>query len=406
MRSIFHIDLNSFYASCEIIESGGKYNYDNRLAVTGNPDARCGIILAASYPAKKYGVRAGMTIKDAIDLCPGITFVKARFPLYFRMSNRVMSIIRDYSPIVERYGIDEAFLDYTGCERLLGPPVETAYAIKERIKRETGLTVSIGVSYNKLLAKMGSDYKKPDAVTVITPENFREMIWPLPVKDLIFVGRRTAQKLEKLGIKTIGDLASAPLTMLKDKFGVIGVTLWMNANGIDDQKVRSVQDPVKGIGNSSTLPNDALTAEEINVMLLVHSEQVAKRLREIQKACRTVQIHLKDSSLNVRQHQATLPFHTDLTEDIYYTAVRLAGEIWQGEKIRHIGVRVTGLTDTSDFEQLTLFPEEKREKQRQLNLCMDKIREKYGNNSVFRGAILAEGLQNSIWYEDVFMEKL
>lgn len=405
MRSIFHIDLNSFYASCEIVESGGKYNFDSLIAVTGNPDARCGIVLAASRPAKKFGITAGMPLKEARDLCPDISFVKARFPLYFRMSNHVMSIIRQYSPFMERYGIDEAFIDYTGCERLLGPPEQTAHVIRERIKRETGLTVSIGVSYNKLLAKMGSDYKKPDAVTVITSDNLHSMIWPLPVKDLIFVGRRTAAKLCSMGIQTIGDLAAAPIQMLKDKFGIVGITLWMNANGIDDEKVRSVQDPVKGIGNSSTLPNDALTLDEINVMLLVHSEQVAKRLREINKCCRTVQIHLKDSTLNSRQHQTTLQHPTDLTEDIYSAASRLAAEIWSREKVRQIGVRVAGLSDTTGFEQLTIFYEERHEKRRQLNICMDKLREKFGNNSIIRGTILAEGLQNSIWYEDVFMDR-
>jgi DNA polymerase-4 len=252
---------------------------------------------------------------------------------------------------------------------------------------------------------MGSDYKKPDEVTVITPDNLHRLIWSLPVKDLIFVGKRTAQKLHGMGIETIGDLAVAPFTMLKDKFGVVGITLWMYANGIDDEKVRNINEPVKGIGNSSTLPNDAVTLEEINVMLLVHSEQVAKRLREIGKSCRTVQIHLKDSALGVQQHQTTLPYPTDLTEDIYYASSRLAGEIWNNQKIRQIGVRVTKLSDTSGFEQLTIFHDERKENKRQLNLCTDKLRERFGNNSIVRGTILAEGLQNSIWYEDVFMDR-
>lgn len=371
--------------------------------MTGNPDARCGIVLAASYPAKKYGIRAGMTVGDARNLCPDAVFVRARFPLYFRASNQVMSIIRNYSPLIERYGIDEAFLDYTGCERLFGPPKDTAHLIRERIKMETGLTVSIGVSYNKLLAKMGSDYKKPDAVTVITPENFRELIWPLPVKDLLFVGKMTDKKFRELGINTIGDLASIPVKLLKERLGIVGAALWMSANGIDNIPVRNIPDPVKGIGNSSTLPNDAITMEEINVMLLAHSEQVAKRLRDIHKACRTVQIHFKNTKLSTRQHQITLSYPTDLTEDIYFAAVRLASELWQGEKVRQLGVRVTNLSDTSEYEQLTIFEGEQRQRRHQLDCCVDRLRNKYGNNSVFRGVMLAEGLHNSIWYEDVFI---
>lgn len=402
MRTIFHIDLNSFYASCEIIDSKGKYTYDSKVVVTGNPDARCGVVLAASQPAKKCGIKAGMTLSDARGLCPDAIFLKVRFPLYFSMSNAFMGIIRNYSPIIERYGMDEAFLDYTGCERLLGPPEQTAYEIKERVKKETGLTVSIGVSYNKLLAKMGSDYKKPDAVTVITQDNFRQLIWPLPVKDLIFVGRQTEHKLADMGIETIGDLALTPVKFLKEKFGVNGAVLWMYANGLDNSPVLNRPEPLKGIGNSSTLPNDARTLDEINVMLLIHSEQVAKRLREINKACRVVQIHLKDAKLNTRHHQATLPFPTDLTEDIYYTAVRLAAELWQGEPIRHVGVRVTRLSDIDSYEQMTFFPEERREKKRHLNRCIDRLREQYGNNSIFRGVVLAEGLSRGIWYEDMF----
>jgi len=402
LRTIFHIDLNSFYASCEIIASDGKYSYDSRIIVTGNPDARCGVVLAASQPAKKFGIKAGMTVGDARDLCPGAILVKARFPLYFKMSNEFMAVIRNYSPVIERYGIDEAFLDYTGCERLLGPAEDTAHEIRERVKRETGLTVSVGVSYNKLLAKMGSDYKKPDAVTVISEKNFQEMVWPLPVKDLIFVGRQTARKLADMSIFTIGQLAATPLKVLKERFGVNGALLWMNANGMDDSSVVNRPEPVKGIGNSSTLPNDARTLDEIKVMLLVHSEQVAKRLREINKACRVVQIHLKDTKLNSGQHQLTLSAPTDLTEDIYYAAVKLAAELWKGEGVRQVGVRVTRLTDSEDFEQLSLFPEDRRERKRHLDQCIDRLRERYGNNSICRGPVIAEGLSGGIWYEDVF----
>ncbi len=405
MRTIFHIDLNSFYATCEIIASAGRFDLNSKLAVTGNPEARCGVILAVSSAAKKYGIRAGMTIADARDLCPETVFVKARFPLYFRASNSFMSVVRNYSPVIERYGIDEAYLDYTGCERLLGPPEDTAHEIRERVKRETGLTVSIGVSYNKLLAKMGSDYKKPDAVTVVSRDNLQELIWPLPVKDLIYAGRQTTARLNAMGIETIGDLAAAPVKVLKEKLGVNGAMLWMYANGFDESPVLNKPDPVKGIGNSSTLPNDAQTLDEIKVMLLVHSEQVAKRLREINKACLTVQIHLKDTRLGTRQHQTTLPAPTDLTEDIYYAAVKLATELWRGEKVRQIGVRVTRLTDAEDYEQMTFFhDEERREKRRQLDKCVDRLRDRYGNQSICRGTLIAEGINRGIWYEDVFCE--
>ncbi len=401
MQSVLHVDLNSFYANCEIIASGGKYTYDSKLIVTGNPDARCGIILAASYPAKKYGVKAGMTMADARNLCPGAVFVRARFPLYFRKSKDFMAILRDYSPMIESGGMDEAYLDYTGCEGLLGPAVETAHAIRNRVKRETGLTVSVGVSYNKLLAKMGSDYKKPDEVTVITPDNFQELIWPLPVNNLISVGRQNADKLAAMSIRTIGDLANTPVKILKERFGVNGVVMYMYANGIDNSQVRNKPDPVKGIGNGSTLPNDAQTLDEIKVMLLVHCEQVAKRLREINKACRVVQIGFRDTRLKTKQHQMTLPVPTDLTEDIYYAAAKLAFELWNGEKVRQIRIRVTRLTEADDYEQLSFFPEEKRIKKRHLDQCIDQLRKQYGNNSVCRGSVIAEGLEHGIWYEDV-----
>jgi DNA polymerase IV len=402
-NTIMHIDLNSFYASCEIMANPDRYHPDTKLAVTGNPDARCGVILAASQAAKRYGVKAGMTMSDARNLCSDIVFVKARFPLYFRMSKAVMTIIRFFSPAVEQYGIDEAYLDYTGMERLFGPAEQTAHRIKDRIREDTGLTCSVGVAPNKLLAKMGSDYKKPDAVTVIHDGNFKELIWPLPAKDLIFVGRKTDKKLQDLGIMTVGDLAAAPLKMLQDRFGVVGALLWLNANGMDDSPVRNASEPVKGIGNSSTLPNDALTLDEIKVMLLAHTEQVAKRLRAIYKACRTVQIKMKDSKLNVYQHQATLEAPTDLTEVIYSTAARLAKELWKGERIRLVGVRVTQLSDIPQYEQLSLFSEENPYyRKKHLNTCVDDLRERFGSNAVFRGAILAEGLHRSRWYEDVF----
>lgn len=403
-NTIMHIDLNSFYASCEILARPDLYHAETRLAVTGNPDARCGVILAASQAAKRFGVKAGMTMGDARNICPDIIFVKARFPLYFRMSQAVMAVIRFYSPAVEQYGIDEAYLDYTGMEPLFGPAEQAACRIKERIREETGLTCSVGVAPNKLLAKMGSDYKKPDAVTVIHPGNFKELIWPLPAKDLLFVGRKTDRKLKDLGIVTVGDLASAPLKMLQDKFGVMGVLLWMNANGMDDSPVRNAAEPVKGIGNSSTLPNDALTLDEIKVMLLAHSEQVAKRLRAIHKACRTVQIRLKDTGLNLYQHQATLDTPTDLTEGIYGTAARLATELWKGQRIRLVGVRVTQLSDIPRYEQLSLLAEESPYyRKKHLNTCVDVLRDRFGSNAVFRGAILAEGLHRSRWYEDVFL---
>jgi len=386
VRRILHVDLNAFYASVE--QAKNESLKGKAIAVAGDKDKRNGIILTASYEARKFGIRTGMTIQEARNLCPNIIFIKPHFKDYMDYSNRVMDILRDYTPDVEVFSIDEAWLDVTGCERLFGDAKKIANTIRERIKRELKITASIGVSYCKLMAKMASDLKKPDATTVIEPEDIKEKIWPLPVEDLFGVGRRMKRKLNNIGIFTIGDLANMPMSVIEDKFGKVGRYLWKFANGIDDSKVNPNSRQIKGIGNSITTPRNVVNMEEASEVLMALSESVGKRLREHGLEGSIIEIIIRYSDFTTIIRQRKLRFFTDITYEIYKSSMKLFNETWDGRPLRLLGVRITGLRRCDDFKQISIFDDDKKIKYEKIDKCIDLIREKYGYNSVIRAKLL------------------
>lgn len=296
-RTILHSDCNCFYVSVELLhhlELRGK-----PVAVGGDPEARHGIVLTADYTAKRYGVKTGMALWQAKQVCPDITFLPPRMDLYLRFSRMAQEIYADYTDKREPYGIDESWLDVTDSATLKGDGFHIAQEISSRMKKELGITVSVGVSFNKIFAKLGSDYKKPDAITTMYEDEFQRKAWCLPVSDLLYVGNATNKKLYSMGIRTIGDLAKSDETLLVRKLGKMGSILWAFANGYDESpvKLENTSAPVKSVGNSTTTPRDMETDEDVRIVLYILAESVAARLRENGFRCRTVEISVRDKEL-------------------------------------------------------------------------------------------------------------
>lgn len=305
-RVILHSDLNNFYASVECL-----YNPSLRgkpLAVLGDPEARHGIVLAKNYEAKHFDVKTGDPMWMAKQKCPNIVFVPPNYDLYMKHSKIAREIYSEYTDQVESFGLDECWLDVTGTTHLFGEGKEIADKIRERMKFELGVSVSVGVSYNKIFAKLGSDMKKPDATTIIEKNHFKEVVWKLPVQDLLYVGRATHKKLKRKGINTIGDLANTNPENLRFWLGKMGVVLWQFANGLDTSPVSNIgaKSMIKTVGNSTTAPRDLITDEDIKITLMLLAESVSARLREYNFICHTVQIGIRDNELNWFERQAKL----------------------------------------------------------------------------------------------------
>jgi len=390
-RVIFHIDVNSAFLSFEAVyrlQQGQTLDLrEIPSAVGGSQATRHGIILAKSIPTKKYGIKTGETIWEAKKKCPNLMIVPPNYALYMCCHRALIELVRDYTDRVQVFSVDECFLDMTGMD-LLGPPLKVAERIKERIKEDLGFTVSIGVSSNKLLAKMGSDLKKPDAVTTLYPHELEKKLWPLPVEDLYMVGRATGPKLRRMGIYTIGDLAQFDINLLKHTFKSWGTMLWNYANGIEESGVNGAsQDPIKGVGNSTTISFDVEDRQTAHYILLSLVETVAMRLRHGGFAARVIAVSIKRADdLVSYSHQMTLQTATDSTKAIYEYAKKLFDQSWQGEPIRHLGVRVSRLS-SSNCVQLSMF-EKDSEDQRKLDRTIDRIRMKYGPGAIIRSNFL------------------
>jgi len=383
--TILLADMNAFFASVhQALDPALK---DRPVIVGGDPAKRHGIILTASYEAKAKGVKTGMTVYEAEKLCPEAIFIKPQHHLYVHFSTRILRIMRNFTPLVEPFSIDEAFLDVNGCEKLFGSPVEIARKLKKRIHEEVGVACSIGVAPNKLLAKMAAGLQKPDGLTVIDHEDVPTRIWPLPVKELFGVGPRYENHLKLFNIHTIGDLASFPVAILKRRFGVYGEILWNSANGIDYSPVDpKTLETVKSIGQQITLPRDYRTHEEIKVVIMELSDLVAQRVREGGYAGRTVVLSLKDANFAWLSRMSALREHTDLAADICGAAVELLERHWpDGWPVRMAGVALAGLTRPL-VEQLTLFGE--KEKIRKVEEACDQIRSRFGKKAIFRAVSL------------------
>ncbi|NBJ14061.1 MAG: DNA polymerase IV [Dehalobacter sp. 4CP] len=394
-RIIFHVDANSAYLSWEAVhrlQHGDSLDLRTVPSVVGgNQETRHGIILAKSIPTKKYGIITGESVFAAKIKCPQLIVVPPNYYLYMQCSAVFGDILREYSPLIEQYSIDEYFLDYTGMEKVLGDPVTAAYRLKDQIKEQLGFTVNIGISSNKLLAKMGSELKKPDMVHTLFPEEMSTKMWPLPVEELFGVGRATAPKLRDRGIQTIGDLANAEPHRLELFLKSYGLMIWNFANGRDESLVKINRRPIiKGIGNSTTIPFDVDDTRTAHLVLLSLVESVATRLRQAEYLTQLVSVSIRTNELYHYSHQRKFFAPTDSTNAIHEIACELFDEIWKKEPIRHLGVRVSELCMNS-FIQPSLF-ERDIEKQRAMDHAVDEIRNRFGLKSVFRASFLHSGL--------------
>lgn len=391
-KVIFLIDMNAFYISCEQTrrpEIKGK-----PAAVAGDPKKRTGIILTANYEARKFGVRTAMTLGQAMRLCPHLITVPPDHDFYQEKSNHVMDILLSYTPVIEQNSIDEAWLDMTGCEGLSGPPVTAAKRIMGHILNETGLWCSIGISENKFLSKMASDMKKPLGITELWPKDIEHKLWPLPVSKMYGVGKKTAQKLQNMGIATIKDLALYDRMQLINNIGKNGATLSLNANGIDlDPVTPHKKSDMKSIGRSTTLPEDTSDLEYAKKVLLELSDDVAMTARKYQKMGRTVQIIIKYSDFKSITRQMTVP-KTFQAKEIFKAGVKLLESNWSQKPIRLIGISLSGFDEQTEYEQISLFDvsegkevKNNSSKNDEIEKTIYSIREKYGSKVIKRGYI-------------------
>lgn len=381
-RVILHLDMNAFYCSVHEAEEPGKYK-NKPTAVGGSIEQRKGILVTCSYAARAKGVKTGMTIREALRLCPELIVIKTDFRLYRRYSERFMAIARQYTPLVQAVSIDECYLDVTG-SGLFGTPVQIAETIQNRIRTECSLPCSIGIGPNKLLAKMASDMKKPNGLTILRIRDMPALLWDKPCDTLFGVGKKTAEKLKKLNVTTIGELAAADMPFLVRHFGTYGEWLKSAANGIDHSPVNPDEGPNKSIGHMTTLPADVTNREEANRILLQLSDKAGRRLRSQQLMAATVQITLRKPDMSTITRSRTLSVPIRLTTDIYNEATQLLQRHWrEGDPIRLLGVSLQNLTDEADTAvQLDLFEYEKQPRKEALINVMDKLRDKFGENAV------------------------
>ena len=392
-KIIFHIDVNSAFLSWEaayrIRHLGGSLDLRTiPSAVGGDISRRHGIILARSIPAKKYGVQTGEPVTDAVRKCPELKLVPPNYGLYEKNSKAFMEILKKYTDKIEQYSIDEAFMDMTGTTLLFGSPVIAATSIKDEIKRTLGFTVNVGISDKKLLAKMASDFKKPDLVHTLFTEDIQKKMWPLPVRDLFFVGSASEKKLHSIGIRTIGDLANADLAALKAVLKKHGEIIRNFANGQDVSFVESEPADNKGYGNSTTIAFDVTDAACARLVLLSLAETVGRRLRKDGARIETVSVSIRFHDLNTVSHQSVLPAATNITKEIFDTACRLFDELWDGTPIRHLGIHTSRASMDDAARQLSLFDTTDYEKLEKLDRAVDNIREKFGSDALLRASFL------------------
>ena len=390
-RVILHCDLNCFFASVELLSHPDLR--DIPTAVCGDPASRHGIILAKNEPAKRLGIQTAETIWQAKKKCPGLVLLPPHHGLYREYSRRVNAIYEQYTDLVEPFGIDESWLDVTGSLHLFGDDArQLADDIRARLRQEVGLTISVGVSFNKVFAKLGSDYKKPDATTVISRENWRDIVWPLPVGDLLFVGRAAQRTLGQYGVETIGQLAACKPEMLEQLMGKMGAQLYRYANGLDDAPVRPQhqREPVKSVGNSTTFPENLTRWEEIRSGLQLLSDSVAGRLRKEGLYCGGVAVAVKDAQFRTVSRQMRLGAPTHLMRDIFEAAQELTRRIWKAPTpVRLLSVTALYITDSADsYQQMDLLAGDaplRDQRQEQLESAMDAIRGKYGRDAITFG---------------------
>ena len=390
-RVILHCDCNSFFASVETALNPAFKGVP--MAVCGSQEDRHGIVLAKNEEAKRYGVQTAETVFSAKKKCPTLVIASPHYDEYERYSKIVNEIYSDYTDKVEPFGIDESWLDVTASQRIFGSGEEIAELIRARVKKELGITVSIGVSFNKVFAKLGSDYKKPDAITVISRDNFKQIAYPLPVSALLYVGKKTAAELTKIGVRTIGELAETSRDMLRHKFGKMGEMLSDYASGNDLSPVGVDENhEVKSIGNGFTFKHDLVSRSECRVGIDFLCEEIGAKLRSKSLKCNTVALSIKDTRLKTIQRQRQLKNASDIAKEISNLAYEILCDEWgEAIPIRMLTVTVTGLVEASSaYTQLDLFSNGEdlpRDKDKKREETVDKIRRKFGSDAISSGAL-------------------
>ncbi|CAG7624902.1 DNA polymerase IV [Paenibacillus solanacearum] len=389
-RVILHIDMNAFY--CSVHEAVEPELYKGKpLAVAGSVELRKGIVVTCSYKARAVGVKTGMLVKQALRLCPDLVLIRPDFDLYRQFSRRFMKIAYEYSPLVEAVSIDECYVDITG-SKIFGVPLDIAQAIQLRIREELGLPCSIGVAPNKLLAKMASDMKKPNGISVLRKRDVPHVLWPRPCAELFGIGRKTAEKLKKLQIHTLGQLAKADERLLTDRFGVYGAHLLLAANGEDDSPVNPEREQSKSIGHTTTLPVNVKDKHDIHRVFLNLSDQVGRRLRKQGLLAHTVQITIRDPDMKTITRASKLPHASENADEFYKAACKLFDTQWQtGEPVRLLGITLQNLEAKREAAvQLDLFDYEKQPLKEKLNKAMDALRDKYGESVILTAGMLSD----------------
>ena len=397
-RVILHADMNNCYASIEMLHHPKLRGHP--VAVGGNAEQRHGIILARNYEARPFGVTVGQALWEARERCPNLIIVPPDYEKYMRFSKLFKKILSEYSSQVEPFGLDESWVDVTGSLSQYSSGESLANEIRKRVKFELGITVSVGVSYNKVFAKLGSDIKKPDATTVISEDNYRSVVWPLPVSDLLGVGRSTKARLMSYGIKSIGDLARCDTATLKSWFHKWGLFLHSYANGLDSSPVADIgmESIIKSIGNSTTCPRDLLNDDDAHIVFQNLAESVAERMREQGLMARTVQISLRTNDLFWFERQMPLPKPSHISTELCDVAMNLLRQNWDWSKpLRSIGIRGTNLMPILEYPQLSLFEDDqKREKVQNLEFVIDDIRRRFGHYSIDRALLLLDDTLGNI----------
>ncbi len=396
---IFHIDVNSAFLSWTAVEQlkqGAEVDLRTIPSIIGgNQESRHGIVLAKSMPAKKYGIVTGEPVVNAFRKCPELVMASPNHEMYGEYSRKLMEFLSGYTPDIEQVSVDECYMDFTGIAHRYASPVAAAFEIKDAVCQKFGFTVNIGISVNRLLAKMASDFEKPNKVHTLFPEEVPVKMWPLPVSKLYMAGHSSVEVLHKLEIRTIGELANTAPELLELHLKSHGRTLWEFANGIDSAKVIRERVESKGIGNSTTLPKDVTTEKEAKRVLLSLAETVGRRVRKEGVKAKMVSVEIKYHTFRSVSHQKQLSRATNTDQVLYETACELFRELWSGEPIRLLGIRTSKLVDETEPEQMSIFDlqsaAEKRpsedEKHQRLNQALDQIRKKYGEHAVMRGSL-------------------
>ena len=404
-RVILHCDCNSFFASVETVLDPSLKNVP--MAVCGSEEDRHGIVLAKNELAKKYGIQTAETVHSARSKCPGLVIAKPHYKEYSEFSKRINDIYREYTDLVEPFGIDESWLDVTASRKLFGSGMKIAENIRQRIKKEIGLTVSIGVSFNKVFAKLGSDYKKPDAITEISRENFKDIVYPLPVSDLLLVGKKTTTELSRIGVNTIGDLAEIDLDVLVAKFGKIGISLYEYSRGLDNTPVTPVvfREGAKSIRNGFTFKHDLVTREECKCGIQYLCEEIGYKLRASEMKCSTVSLTIKDVYLKSIQRQKQLSRPTDIGGEIADILYEILCNTWPENKpIRMITATALGLLSSDSAKQIDIFENDVKDREKVLNKekTIDKLRQKYGNSAIVRASFVDNSIGDFVGEDDDF----